>query len=65
MGMLYDAYKGPLAAAPDRGPSTTSSFTVTEPILWSDLPPVAAPYVKWSTEARADWRTCPASCAAP
>jgi benzoylformate decarboxylase len=24
---------------------------VTEPILWSDLPPVARPYVKWSTEA--------------
>src|SRR2546430_8880872 len=27
------------------------SFTVTEPILWSDLPPVARPYTKWSTEA--------------
>src|SRR5205814_2324233 len=24
---------------------------VTEPILWSDLPPVARPYTKWSTEA--------------
>src|SRR5439155_728928 len=28
------------------------SFTVTEPILWSELPPIAQPFVKWSTEAR-------------
>jgi benzoylformate decarboxylase len=28
------------------------SFNVTEPILWSDLPPVARPFVKWSTEVR-------------
>src|SRR5260370_37956703 len=28
------------------------SFNVTEPILWSDLPPIARPFVKWSTEAR-------------
>jgi benzoylformate decarboxylase len=51
MGMLYDAFKAgsPLlltAGQHDQG------FTVTEPILWSDLPPVAQPYVKWSTEAR-------------
>src|SRR5256884_7841595 len=24
----------------------------TEPILWSELPPIAQPFVKWSTEAR-------------
>src|SRR5205823_12937120 len=28
------------------------AFNVTEPILCSDLPPVAKPFVKWSTEAR-------------
>ncbi len=26
------------------------AMTLTEPILWSDLPPVARPYVKWSHE---------------
>src|SRR5436309_1570164 len=50
-GMLYDAYKAhppPLRTAGQHD----QSFTVTEPILWSDLPPVATPFVKWSTEAR-------------
>src|SRR2546422_2210217 len=28
------------------------SFTATEPILWAELPPVAEPFVKWSTEVR-------------
>src|SRR4029077_17242989 len=26
------------------------AMNLTEPILWSDLPPVARPYVKWSHE---------------
>ena len=51
MGMLYDAYKAGAPMLLTAG-QHDQSFTVTEPILWSDLPPVAAPYVKWSTEAR-------------
>ena len=38
MGMLYDAKK--------------AGFTFTEPILWDDLPPIARPLVKWSSEVR-------------
>jgi benzoylformate decarboxylase len=48
MGMLYDAFKAGaplLVTAGHHG----QCFTVTEPILWSGLPPVARPYVKWST----------------
>jgi benzoylformate decarboxylase len=50
MGMLYDAYKAHSPLLLTAG-QHDQCFTVTEPILWSDLPPVAAPYVKWSTEA--------------
>jgi benzoylformate decarboxylase len=50
MGMLYDAYKAHSPLLLTAG-QHDQSFTVTEPILWSELPPVAAPYVKWSTEA--------------
>ena len=28
------------------------SFTVTEPMLWADLPTIARPFVKWSAEVR-------------
>src|SRR5258708_22725825 len=28
------------------------SFTAREPILWGDLPPIARPLVKWSSEVR-------------
>jgi benzoylformate decarboxylase len=51
MGMLYDASKAGAPLLLTAG-QHDQSFTVTEPILWSDLPPVAQPYVKWSTEAR-------------
>src|SRR5260370_1156593 len=51
MGMLYEAYKAPSPLLLTAG-QHDQSFTVTEPILWSDLPPVATPFVKWSTEAR-------------
>jgi benzoylformate decarboxylase len=51
MGMLYDAFKAGSPLLLTAG-QHDQSFTVTEPILWSDLPPVAQPYVKWSTEAR-------------
>src|ERR1700748_340897 len=49
MGMLYDAVKAasPIlvtAGQPDR------SFNVSEPILWADLPTIARPLVKWSSE---------------
>src|SRR2546422_11744948 len=51
MGMLYDAYKAgaPLLLTAGQHDQT---FTVTEPILWSDLPPIARPFVKCATEAR-------------
>jgi benzoylformate decarboxylase len=50
MGMLYDAYKAGAPLLLTAG-QHDQCFTVTEPILWSDLPPVARPYTKWSTEA--------------
>src|SRR4030095_4856917 len=50
MGMLYDAYKAGSPLLVTAG-QHDQCFTVTEPILWSDLPPVARPYVKWATEA--------------
>jgi benzoylformate decarboxylase len=50
MGMLYDAWKAGAPMLLTAG-QHDQSFTVTEPILWSDLPPVARPWVKWSTEA--------------
>jgi benzoylformate decarboxylase len=51
MGMLYDAFKAGSPLLLTAG-QHDQDFAVTEPILWSDLPPVAQPYVKWSTEAR-------------
>jgi benzoylformate decarboxylase len=51
MGMLYDAAKSGAPMLLTAG-QHDQSFTVTEPILWSELPPVAQPFVKWSTEAR-------------
>ena len=53
MGMLYDALQGRRRRCCSPRASTISRFTVTEPILWSDLPPVARPYVKWSTRDHA------------
>ncbi|MBI1845881.1 MAG: thiamine pyrophosphate-binding protein [Candidatus Rokubacteria bacterium] len=51
MGMLYDAQKSGAPMLLTAG-QHDQSFTTTEPILWSDLPPIARPFVKWSTEAR-------------
>src|SRR2546425_11667705 len=51
MGRLSAAYKAGTPMLLTAG-QHDQCFTVTEPILWSDLPPVAQPYVKWSTEAR-------------
>ena len=51
MGMLYNAMKSGAPMLLTAG-QHDQSFNVTEPILWSDLPPVARPFVKWSTEIR-------------
>jgi benzoylformate decarboxylase len=51
MGMLYDAQKAGAPMLLTAG-QHDQSFTVTEPILWADLPPVARPFVKWATEIR-------------
>ena len=49
MGMLYDAYKAGTPLLVTAG-QHDQAMNLTEPILWSDLPPVARPYVKWSHE---------------
>jgi benzoylformate decarboxylase len=49
MGMLYDAYKAGAPVLVTAG-QHEQTFNVTEPILWGDLPPIAKPLVKWSTE---------------
>src|SRR5216110_3367606 len=51
MGMLYDAQKSGAPMLLTAG-QHDQSFNVTEPILWADLPPIARPFVKWSTEVR-------------
>jgi benzoylformate decarboxylase len=49
MGMLYDAQKAASPILVTAG-QHEQSFNVTEPILWADLPTIARPLVKWSTE---------------
>src|SRR6266699_443479 len=49
MGMLYDASKAGSPLLLTAG-QHDQAMNLTEPILWSDLPPVARPYVKWSHE---------------
>jgi benzoylformate decarboxylase len=49
MGMLYDAQKAGAPILVTAG-QHEQSFTATEPILWADLPTIARPLVKWSTE---------------
>src|SRR5215510_1646778 len=49
MGMLYDAQKAASPILVTAG-QHDQQFNATEPILWADLPPVARPFVKWSTE---------------
>src|SRR6202795_1311592 len=51
MGMLYDAQKSGAPMLLTAG-QHDQSFTATEPILWSELPPIAQPVVQWSTEVR-------------
>jgi len=49
MGMLYDAMHSGAPMLLTAG-QHDQAMNLTEPILWSDLPPVARPYVKWSHE---------------
>ena len=49
MGMLYDAQKAGAPILVTAG-QHEQIFNVTEPILMADLPPIARPLVKWSTE---------------
>jgi benzoylformate decarboxylase len=51
MGMLYDAQKAASPILVTAG-QHDQQFNATEPILWADLPPVARPFVKWSSEVR-------------
>jgi benzoylformate decarboxylase len=51
MGMLYDAQKSGAPILVTAG-QHDQSFNVTEPILWADLPTIARPLVKWSSEVR-------------
>src|ERR1700730_4114346 len=49
MGMLYDAQKAGAPILVTAG-QHEQSFSATEPILCADLPPIARPLVKWSSE---------------
>src|SRR5262245_4853939 len=49
MGMLYDAQKAASPILVTAG-QHDQTFNATEPILWGDLPPIARPLVKWSSE---------------
>ena len=49
MGMLYDAQKAGSPLLVTAG-QHDQSFNATEPILWADLPTIARPLVKWSSE---------------
>jgi benzoylformate decarboxylase len=51
MGMLYNAYKAGSPLLVTAG-QQDQRFALTEPVLWSDLPDVARPFVKWSYEIR-------------
>ena len=51
MGMLYDAQKAASPILLTAG-QHDQQFNATEPILWADLPPIARPFVKWSSEVR-------------
>ncbi len=51
MGMLYDAQKAGAPLLVTAG-QHDQSFTFSEPLLWADLPTIARPLVKWSSEVR-------------
>ncbi|MBM3573992.1 MAG: thiamine pyrophosphate-binding protein, partial [Alphaproteobacteria bacterium] len=49
MGMLYDAQKSAAPVLVTVG-QHEQGFSVTEPILWAELPALARPLVKWAAE---------------
>lgn len=49
MGMLYNAYRAGTPLLVIAGQQALG-FGLTEPTLAADLPPIAQPFVKWSTE---------------
>ncbi len=49
MGMLYDAQKAGTPVLVTAG-QQAHSFSLLEPNLWAELPPMARPLVKWATE---------------
>jgi benzoylformate decarboxylase len=51
LGMLYDAQQAGAPILVTAG-QHDQRFSVTEPILWADLPPIARPFVKWASEVR-------------
>jgi len=51
MGMLYDAQKAGAPILLTAG-QHDQGFNFSEPILWADLPTIARPFVKWSSEVR-------------
>jgi benzoylformate decarboxylase len=51
MGMLYDAQKAGAPILVTAG-QHEQTFNITEPLLWADLPRIAQPFVKWSSEVR-------------
>lgn len=51
MGMLYDAQKAGSAILVTAG-QHDESFNFSEPLLWAELPVLARPLVKWSSEIR-------------
>ena len=51
MGMLYDAQKAGSPILVTAG-QHEQNFNFTEPLLWADLPRIAAPFVKWAHEVR-------------
>jgi benzoylformate decarboxylase len=51
LGMLYDAQKAQAPILLTAG-QHDQSFSQSEPILWADLPTIARPFVKWSSEVR-------------
>ncbi len=51
LGMLYDAQKAGAPLLVTAG-QHDQRLSLTEPILWADLPPLARPFVKWAGEVR-------------
>jgi benzoylformate decarboxylase len=51
LGMLYDAQKAGAPILVTAG-QHDQSFSLTEPILWAELPEIARPFVKWAVEVR-------------